>query len=597
MSDVATAPVVRVENLCLSLNTGEPVVEDVSFSVGAGEILGLVGESGSGKTTTALALLGYTRTGVNVRSGTIEVGGQSITGRDTKSLRSVRGKVVSYVPQDPGGALNPSMRIGDSIMDVLRAHRSETASGESVQAALSRVELGSDARFGHRYPHQLSGGQQQRVTIAMACVCEPPVAVLDEPTTGLDVLTQDRILTELSRLRDEDGMAMVYVSHDLAVVAKMADRIVVMYAGRVVENGPAADVIERPKHPYTRALVAAIPDFRHPRALQGIPGVSVGVGEWPDGCAFAPRCEHQEERCCAGVPVLEQATDAHAVRCVRWEELTLGERRPEGARAAAVAASDDALLEVSGLHVEYRHGARAAVDDVSFSIPQGRCVALVGESGSGKTTVGRCIAGLHEPTAGRIVFDGEELAGSARRRSLDQRRRIQIVFQNPFESLNPRHRVSSSIERPLRVLRKLSRGDADREVGELLDRVRLPRRVADRFPIELSGGERQRIAIARALAAKPDLLVCDEVTSALDVSVQAAVLELLSELQRDLRLSMLFITHNLGVVACIGDSVLVMDQGTLRESGPCTQVLSAPTDDYTRRLLSAAPRLPDAAVS
>jgi peptide/nickel transport system ATP-binding protein len=597
MSDVATAPVVRVENLCLSLNTGEPVVEDVSFSVGAGEILGLVGESGSGKTTTALALLGYTRTGVNVRSGTIEVGGQSITGRDTKSLRSVRGKVVSYVPQDPGGALNPSMRIGDSIMDVLRAHRSETASGESVQAALSRVELGSDARFGHRYPHQLSGGQQQRVTIAMACVCEPPVAVLDEPTTGLDVLTQDRILTELSRLRDEDGMAMVYVSHDLAVVAKMADRIVVMYAGRVVENGPAADVIERPKHPYTRALVAAIPDFRHPRALQGIPGVSVGVGEWPDGCAFAPRCEHQEGRCCAGVPVLEQATDAHAVRCVRWEELTLGERRPEGARAAAVAASDDALLEVSGLHVQYRHGARAAVDDVSFSIPQGRCVALVGESGSGKTTVGRCIAGLHEPTSGRIVFDGQELAGSARRRSLDQRRRIQIVFQNPFESLNPRHRVSSSIERPLRVLRKLNRGDADREVGELLDRVRLPRRVADRFPIELSGGERQRVAIARALAAKPDLLVCDEVTSALDVSVQAAVLELLSELQRDLRLSMLFITHNLGVVACIGDSVLVMDQGTLRESGPCTQVLSAPTDDYTRRLLSAAPRLPDAAVS
>ena len=597
MSEVATAPVVRVENLCLSLNTGEPVVEDVSFSVGAGEILGLVGESGSGKTTTALALLGYTRTGVNVRSGVIEVGGQSIIGRDAKSLRSVRGKVVSYVPQDPGGALNPSMRVGDSIMDVLRAHRTATASDESVQAALSRVELGTDARFGERYPHQLSGGQQQRVTIAMACVCEPPVAVLDEPTTGLDVLTQDRILTELARLRDEDGMAMVYVSHDLAVVAKMADRIVVMYAGRVVENGPAADVIERPKHPYTRALVAAIPDFRHPRALQGIPGVSVGVGEWPAGCAFAPRCEHQEDRCCGGVPALEQATEAHAVRCVRWEELTLGERRPEGARVAAVATTDDALLEVSGLHVQYRHGSRAAVDDVSFSIPQGRCVALVGESGSGKTTVGRCIAGLHEPTSGRIVFDGQELAGSARRRSLDQRRRIQIVFQNPFESLKPRHRVSSSIERPLRVLRRLSRGDADREVGELLDRVRLPRRVAERFPIELSGGERQRVAIARALAAKPDLLVCDEVTSALDVSVQAAVLELLSELQRDLRLSMLFITHNLGVVACIGDSVLVMDQGTLRESGPCAQVLAAPVDDYTRRLLSAAPRLPDAAVS
>jgi peptide/nickel transport system ATP-binding protein len=591
-------PVIRVEKLSLGLRTGEPVVEDVSFTVAAGEILGLVGESGSGKTTTALSLLGYTRTGVVVRGGTIEVGGESIMGRDARSLRSVRGKVVSYVPQDPGGALNPSLRVGDAIMDVLRAHRAERASEESVQAALERVELGADPHFGHRYPHQLSGGQQQRVTIAMASVCEPPVAVLDEPTTGLDVLTQDRILTELARLRDEDGMAMVYVSHDLAVVAKMADRIVVMYAGRVVENGPAAEVIERPRHPYTRALVAAIPDFRHPRALQGIPGVSVGVGEWPAGCSFAPRCQHQQARCHAAVPDLTQATAEHDVRCVRWDELAAADRPVEGGRAVAAATNQAALLEVSGLEVRYRSGrsAQPAVAGVSFEIDSGRCVALVGESGSGKTTVGRCIAGLHVPTAGRIAFDGVELAGSARARSLDQRRRIQIVFQNPFESLNPRHRVGSSIERPLRVLRRLSRSDAEREVGDLLERVRLPKRLGERFPIELSGGERQRVAIARALAAKPDLLICDEVTSALDVSVQAAVLELLAELQRDLRLSMLFITHNLGVVACIADSVLVMDRGSLCESGPVAQVLSAPSDEYTQRLLSAAPCLPDAAV-
>jgi peptide/nickel transport system ATP-binding protein len=593
-----TPPVIRVENLSLGLRTGEPVVEDVSFTVAAGEILGLVGESGSGKTTTALSLLGYTRTGVVVRGGTIEVGGESIMDRDARSLRSVRGKVVSYVPQDPGGALNPSLRVGDAIMDVLRAHRAERASDESVQAALERVELGADPHFGHRYPHQLSGGQQQRVTIAMASVCEPPVAVLDEPTTGLDVLTQDRILTELARLRDEDGMAMVYVSHDLAVVAKMADRIVVMYAGRVVENGPAAEVIERPRHPYTRALVAAIPDFRHPRALQGIPGVSVGVGEWPAGCSFAPRCQHQQARCHEAVPELTQATSEHAVRCVRWDELAAADRPAEGGRIAAAATGEASLLEVSGLEVRYRSGrsAQPAVAGVSFAIDSGRCVALVGESGSGKTTVGRCIAGLHVPTAGRIAFDGVELAGSARARSLDQRRRIQIVFQNPFESLNPRHRVGSSIERPLRVLRRLSRSDAEREVGDLLERVRLPKRLGDRFPIELSGGERQRVAIARALAAKPDLLICDEVTSALDVSVQAAVLELLAELQRDLRLSMLFITHNLGVVACIADSVLVMDRGSLCESGPVSQVLSAPSDEYTQRLLSAAPCLPDAAV-
>jgi peptide/nickel transport system ATP-binding protein len=591
-------PVIRVENLCLGLATGEAVVQDVSFAVGPGEILGLVGESGSGKTTTALSLLGYTRPGVVLRDGSVEVGGQTIMGKDAHGVRSLRGRVVSYVPQDPGGALNPSLRVGDAIMDVLRAHRSESASDDSVRSALKRVELGADPRFGRRYPHQLSGGQQQRVTIAMACVCGPPVAVLDEPTTGLDVLTQDRILTELTRLRAEEGMAMVYVSHDLAVVARMADRIVVMYAGRVVEHGPVDEVIGRPRHPYTRALVGAIPDFRRPRALQGIPGVAVGVGEWPAGCSFAPRCGFSQDRCHAAVPDLEEAAAGHAVRCVRWDELELAEAGPVGARAESPAAEGAPLLQVSDLEVEYRsgRGRNRAVCGVSFAVQEGRCVALVGESGSGKTTIGRCIAGLHVPTAGRIVFDGEELNGAARTRTLDQRRRIQIVFQNPFESLNPRHRVGASIERPLRVLRGLNRADAAREVDALLERVRLPTRVANRFPVELSGGERQRVAIARALAAKPDLLVCDEVTSALDVSVQAAVLELLSELQRELRLSMLFITHNLGVVACISDSVLVMDRGELCESGGVREVLSTPTDDYTRRLLGAAPCLPDRAV-
>jgi peptide/nickel transport system ATP-binding protein len=596
----AVRPVILVDHLSLALNTGEPVVEDVSFTVSPGEIVGLVGESGSGKTTTALALLGYTRRGVHVRGGTVEVGGQTVTGRDQRGLRGLRGKVVSYVPQDPGGALNPSLRIGDAIMDVLRAHRSGSASEESVRTALSRVELGTDPRFRHRYPHQLSGGQQQRVTIAMASVCEPPVAVLDEPTTGLDVLTQDRILNELARLRDEDGMAMVYVSHDLAVVARMADRIVVMYAGRVVESGPADEVIERPRHPYTRALVAAIPDFRRPRWLRGIPGVSVGVGEWPSGCAFAPRCGHRQARCEEAVPRLEEAVAGHTVRCCRWTELALVEPQPRDARGeAAGSGAQRPLLGVDGLEAEYRSGrsSRPAVRDVSFSIEAGRCVALVGESGSGKTTIGRCIAGLHVPKSGRIVFDGADVAGAARSRPLDVRRRIQIVFQNPFESLNPRHRVGSSIERPLRVLRKLSRAEAEREVGELLDRVRLPRRLGNRFPVELSGGERQRVAVARALAAKPDLLICDEVTSALDVSVQAAVLELLQELQKELHLSMLFITHNLGVVACVADSVLVMDGGSLCETGLVGDVLATPANDYTRRLLSAAPSLPDGALS
>jgi peptide/nickel transport system ATP-binding protein len=593
MTTTAVQPVVRVEHLGLSLDTGEPVIEDVSFEIGPGEILGVVGESGSGKSTLALALLGYTRPGVHFRTGTVEVGGESVVDRDVRALRALRGKVVSYVPQDPGGALNPSLRIGDAILDVLRAHRPQASGEESLTAALARVELHRDHGFDRRYPHQLSGGQQQRVTIAMATVCEPPVAVLDEPTTGLDVLTQDRVLTELLRLRADEHMAMVYVSHDLAVVARMADRILVMYAGRVLEGGPTSVVLERPRHPYTQALVSAIPDVRRPRALRGIGGVSVGVGEWPPGCPFAPRCEHRQPRCETALPALEVADPEHAVRCCRWHELSPGEAPASATRPPLGARRGIALLEVSGLEARYRSARdeRPAVQDVSFAIEPGQCVALVGESGSGKSTIARCIAGLHVPSGGTIMFDGRAVAGAARARPLEVRRRIQIVFQNPYQSLNPRQRVRAAIERPLRILRRLPREAAQAEVADLLARVRLPARLADRFPGELSGGERQRVAIARALAAKPDLLVCDEVTSALDVSVQAAVLELLQELRAELHLSMLFITHNLGVVACIADSVLVMDRGTVCEAGAVDGVLNSPHHDYTRRLLTAAPSL------
>ena len=591
---------VRVESLTIALDSGDPVVEDVSFEVAPGEILGVVGESGSGKTTLALALLGFTRPGVRIRSGTITIGGERILGRDARALRSLRGRIVAYVPQDPGGALNPSMRIGDAIADVLRAHRSGVAPAEFVSASLARLELGGDRAFVRRYPHQLSGGQQQRVAIAMATVCEPPVAVLDEPTTGLDVLTQDSVLAELRRLRDDEQMAMVYVSHDLAVVATMADRVLVMYAGRLLEHGPVASVLENARHPYTQALVATIPDVRRPRALRGIGGVSVGVGEWPAGCAFAPRCAHQVPECHAAVPELASAATDHTVRCLRWREIAAtGRPATAAARASSPPAAGRHLLVVSGLEARYRAGDadHPAVAGVSFTTEPGQCMALVGESGSGKSTIARCIAGLHEPSAGQIIFDGEPVAGTAHDRPLEVRRRIQIVFQNPFASLNPRHRVRASIARPLRVLRRLPRREADTEVGELLDRVRLPRRLADRFPGELSGGERQRVALARALAAQPDLLICDEVTSALDVSVQAAVLELLQELRRELELSMLFITHNLGVVACIADHVLVMNRGQLCETGPTDRVLSSPADEYTKRLLDAAPSLAEPALA
>jgi peptide/nickel transport system ATP-binding protein len=505
------------------------------------------------------------------------------------------------VYQDPMASLNPLMTVGRQLMEVPMTHEGATAGSARARALamLAEVKLGDPAAVMDRYPHQLSGGQQQRIVIAMALMAEPALLIMDEPTTGLDVLTQERILDELMRLKAEEHMAMVYVSHDLAVVARMADHVLVMYAGRVLEHGPAQDVIERPRHPYTQALVAAIPDVHAPRALRGIPGVSVGVGEWPTGCAFAPRCAHRVDRCHAAVPALMMAAAQHSVRCIRWEDLASGEGLSINARTEFRARAGGRLLDVVGLEARYRSGRReqTAVNGVSFSIERGRCVALVGESGSGKTTIGRCLAGLHSPSGGHILFDGQPLAGAARARPLDQRRRIQIVFQNPFESLNPRHRVGASIGRPLLVLRRLSRADAEREVGALLERVRLPTRVAARFPTELSGGERQRVAIARALAARPDLLICDEITSSLDVSVQAAVLELLQDLRRDLHLSMLFITHNLGVVACLADEVLVMERGSLCETGSVEEVLTAPVHDYTRNLLRAAPSLSQAVVA
>jgi peptide/nickel transport system ATP-binding protein len=586
-----------VEHLRVETTAGAVIVEDVAFSLVEGEILGVVGESGSGKTTVSLALLGYARPGARIVGGSVSVAGRNIATLGEREIRELRGRLVSYVPQDPGSALNPSLRVGDQIGEMLRA-RNARATKTEIRRALERAHLPGDAGFQRRYPHQLSGGQQQRVAIAIALVNEPPLVILDEPTTGLDVVTQSHILAELERLRSEIGTAMVYVSHNLAVVGSLADRVAVMYGGWIVEEGPTEEILRSPKHPYTHGLVSSIPDHAVPRHLHGIPGVAVGVGDRPPGCPFAPRCPQRTERAEHEMPGRETVAPGHHIRCFEWRRTPALEVEPP---LEPVAERREAvpLIAVRELVAGYRSRKEevAAAQDISFSVRPGESLALVGESGSGKTTIARCVAGLHAPWSGEVALDGIPLAALAKRRSKQQRQRIQIVFQNPYDSLNPRHRIADAIARPARLFRGLAPAAAAAEAIELLERVRLPARLARRYPRDLSGGERQRVAIARALAARPGLLICDEVTSALDVSVQAAVLELLAELRVEFGLSLLFISHDLGVVASVCDRVLVLQSGIVREQGRADVLLSRPGDEYTRLLVESAPRLPSASVT
>jgi peptide/nickel transport system ATP-binding protein len=525
---------------------GLPVVDNVSFEVHAGEAFGLVGESGSGKTTTALAVLGWVRPGLRLVHGSVRIGGEEIVGRKESDLRSRRGRLVAYVPQSAGAALNPSFRVERQITEILR-HRTDNPDRSAVGEILELVNLPRDRTFQRRFAHQLSGGQLQRLGLAVALAARPKVLVLDEPTTGLDVVTQQVVLDEVDRIRAETGIAMISISHDLGLVAARTDRLAVMSAGRIVEQGPSRKVLAHPADDYTRELVDAVPD---PRRIRHVV-----------------------------VPVSPRANGA----MTSASTATAGSAVPNGTL----------VLAVNGLRATHRtrHGAIVAADDVSFSVERGGCLALVGESGSGKTTIARCVVGLHKPERGSIQLDDETLAQVAAKRTLEQRRRIQIVFQDPFDSLNPRMSVRESIARPLRKLAGLTRAHAHAEVDRLLERVRLPRRLAAAYPGELSGGECQRVAIARALAAKPEILVCDEVTSALDTSVQASVLELIEGLRSDLGLALLFISHDLGVVASIADRIIVLERGVACEHGTAQSVLTEPSHAYTQKLLSAAPSL------
>jgi peptide/nickel transport system ATP-binding protein len=545
MGQESATPVLRVRGLRVGYRRAAGrsyAVDGVDLDVGRGEVVALVGESGSGKTTAALAVTRLLPAAARVSAGEILFKGRDLAALDDAALCAVRGRAIGFIPQDPAVALNPVHRIGDQVAEVLRIHglaRGEQARQAALDA-LSRAEVPESGLRAGQYPHQLSGGTLQRVLIAIALAGSPELIIADEPTSALDVTVQRRVLDHLEELGRELGIALLLITHDLAVARDRAHRVVVMSEGRVVESGPAAQVLDDPQHPYTRRLVAAVPG-------------------WP-GVAAAP---------------------------VRRSVVVT---EPDGESAASP------LLEVRGLAKEFApprgtapsHPLRA-VDGIDFTLARGEALALVGESGSGKSTTARLVVRLERPTAGSILFDGTDLAAldPARMRAL--RRRMQLVYQNPFASLDPRFTVRRIVEEPLRAFRLGGRSERRARSAELLDLVALPSYLLDRRPAQLSGGQRQRVAIARALALHPDLLVCDEPVSALDVSVQAQILDLLARLQRELGLSYLFITHDLAVARQVCSRVAVMRAGRIVETGPTERVLTAPEHDYTRELVAAVP--------
>jgi peptide/nickel transport system ATP-binding protein len=615
----STEPILRVRNLAIDYQTRKgdvPAVRDVTFDLRRGETLAIVGESGCGKSTVAFALIGFLGKNGRISGGSVEFLGQDLTGLNEEQLRGIRGNNISMVYQDPTSALNPSLRVGAQLAEILTEHNKECSQEEARKqcvAMLEQVHMPDPEAMMERYPHQLSGGQRQRVIIAGGLLNHPALLIMDEPTTALDVTIEATVLDLVQEIKETFNTAVLFITHDLGVVARVADRVAVMYAGEVVEEAPIKEVFANPLHPYTRGLLACIPRagaFKRDTVLQSIVGVVPAPTALPTGCAFEPRCPYGEERSREEHPEFRPLNGSHSVRCHFAEEIAAGTKSVDERKvhipAAAAAEPGPTILEATDLKTYYSQKGRGmfsigektvvkAVEDVDFTLRAGQTLGLVGESGSGKSTVAKTILGLEPVTGGHIEFMGLDLKGTVDDRAQKTLKLLQMVFQSPDATLNPTMKVGSTIARSVAKLSDVPRKSVRGRVIELLDAVKLGERYYDRLPRQLSGGEKQRVAIARALAGNPNLIVADEPTSALDVSVQAAVLNLLLEIQAENNTAFILITHDLNVVLYLADWIAVMYLGHIVDYGPREAFFKPPHHPYTEALLSAIP-LPDPSV-
>ena len=610
-------PVVSVQNLGIAYETRKGdihAVKDVSFDIYQGETVGIVGESGCGKSTMAYGLVNYLGRNGKIVKGDIIFQGESLVGRSPEELRKLRGDRIAMVFQDPMTSLNPVLTIGAQMKEVLTVHRGMTDSEAHQRCVqmLGQVNMPDPAKVMERYPHQISGGQQQRVVVGMAMLNNPAMLLMDEPTTALDVTVEAAVLDLVNVLRDSFDTAILLISHNMGIIARVSDRVGVMYAGELIEMATAEEIFASPSHPYTQGLIRCLPKLgrgKEDSVLYPIRGRVPSPSNLPPGCLFAPRCDYFQKRCDGEKPLLRQLGGEHQVRCHFSEEIHAAEWTPPPGLVPIFEESEgdkmaDTLLTVNQLQTYYPHGGGflgfgekeyvKAVDGVSFDVFKGKTLGVVGESGCGKSTLIKTLIGLESKTGGEATFNGTNIGQKVSQRDMATIQELQMVFQNPDSTMNPSYSVGRQIERPLRRFGTVPPDQIREEVVRLLRAVKLDEYYYDRLPRQLSGGEKQRVGIARALAGRPDLVLCDEPVSALDVSVQAAVINLLLEIQKEYGTTMIFIAHDLSVVRFFSDYIAVMYLGQIVEIGPADAIYAPPYHPYTEALLSAVP-IPDPA--